>query len=192
MEIINNLTPEDFKILFKRAFKFLINWDKEVVYYKNQEVYYNHVFYTSLINNNLDNQPDLNPQQWEETEDDYNSFITDEDIKEAFIEAKGNFNYNLFPGKENENLLKRAFLYLTAHYLVMDLSMSQGGGASAFIMTSKTVGSVSASYGVPQKILNNPLYSYLAGTQFGLKYLSYLYTRAVGNIHVVRGTTLPF
>lgn len=182
------ITTQDFKDFFNKGeFKFLIDWNGETVYLKNEEVYYNYLFYTSLVNNNVNNEPDQSPEQWEETEDNINNFITDNDILKAFVEAKGNFNVNAF--SKDEALLKHVFLLLTAHYLVMDINMLNGG-YSNFLMTSKSVGSVSASYGIPNKILDNPLFNYFAGTSFGMKYLSYLYTRAVGNVKVVKGTTL--
>lgn len=114
-------------------------------------------------------------------------YITDEDIQVAFGQAKINFPIKLF----DEESGKVAFLFLAAHYLCMDMQMAQAGinSTAAYIVTSKSVGDVSASYGVPTKLLNNPLFNYLTTTQFGMKYLSLLYPRTVGAVDFVFGGT---
>lgn len=116
------------------------------------------------------------------------NFIRDKDIENAFAQATLNFNEGLWYDESDKKL---AFMFLTAHYLCMDLQMAEAGinSTGQFTMSSKSVGSVSASYTIPQMYQNDPLLNYFSQTQFGCKYLSMLIPRAVGRIAVVRGTT---
>lgn len=185
---IKKITVEDFKKYFKREFKYLIIFNIDTEYKKNVIVYYEPTeeFFQSLISKNKGNIPEQSPEQWEFIEEDYNEYINDNDIEKAMEQARISFNLNIW-GQE-EDLIKVAFLLLSAHYLICDLNMSNGGGSS-FFMTSKSVDGVSASYGIPQSILNNISYSYLAKTEFGLKYLQLLAPRLNGYIKIIGGTT---
>lgn len=188
-QIINNITVQDFKDYFKREFNYLNSWDKNTIYTKNIIVYFENNFYISLQDNNINNLPTSSPDYWIiDTTINYNDYINDNDIEKAFSQAKCFFNYKLF-NINNVDKIKMSYLLLTAHFLVVDLNMSNGNGASSFMITSKSVGSVSASYGIPQKILNSPLYSYLTNTQFGLKYLMLIYNKLIGNVYCIRGRT---
>ena len=186
---LDDITVEDFKSYFTREFNYLIIWNEETIYNKNDIVYYSEtkLFYQSLINSNVANVPSANIEDWEEIEDDYNNYINDNDILKAFGQAKNMINVNLF--KNNLELLKICYLLLSAHYLIVDLNMSQGNGASGFMMTSKTVDGVSATYGIPQSLLNSPLFSYIAKTEFGLKYIQYIIPMLNGYNRCVMGTT---
>ena len=115
-------------------------------------------------------------------------FVRDSDIQVAFGQAKINFNKGVW---DTYDSAKIAYLFLTAHYLCMDMRMAQSGLASsgAFTMSSKSVGDVSASYAIPEAFLNSPILNYLTSTEFGLKYLSLLYPRTIGSATVVLGTT---
>ena len=117
------------------------------------------------------------------------SGIVDMDIEKAFAEAMFVFNKELFA----ENEVKTAFMYLAAHYLVIDLKNSSRGlkGAFSGLMSSKSVGSVSVGYTMPTWIMENPLYSLIAQTPYGVKYLSLVIARCVGNMGVVKGATYP-
>jgi len=190
---LDTITAEDFKNYFKREFCYLPIWNNEINYKAGKIVFYdiNQVFYKSLISNNINNIPNEVFEAWEEDFDiEYNDYINDTDIEKAFLQAKNMINIKIFGN--NEDLLKMCFLMLSAHFLIMDLNMSNGNGASSFLMTSKSIGSVSASYGIPQKILNNPNYTYLASTQFGLKYLQYIMPQLIGNMIVLKGGTSLF
>lgn len=124
--------------------------------------------------------------------------VRDSDIEKAFKEACAVFNASIYvvepaPTTILEQPQVIAFLYLTAHYLVQDISMGQQGLSSAgqFIVSSKSVGSVSIAYGVPEKFLNDPNFAYFITTKFGLKYLSLTTPALVGNVSVVKGCTTP-
>jgi len=115
--------------------------------------------------------------------------ITSIDIEKAFVEAMFVFNKELF----EENEVKTAFLYLAAHYLVIDLKNSSTGLKGSFngLLSNKSVGSVSAGYTMPQWVMENPIYSLLAQTPYGVKYLSLVISRCIGNFGIVKGATMP-
>lgn len=183
-----DITVEDFKNYFKREFQYLKIFDMETEYHKNVIVYYEPTaeFFQSLVSRNKGNLPETSPEQWELIEEEYTDYINDDDIKKAMEQAKVSFNPKLF--ESDKDLLKVAFLLLSAHYLVCDLNMASGGG-STFFMIQKSVDNVSARYGIPSSILKNLNYSYLAKTEFGLKYLHLLAPRLNGYIKLIFGTS---
>lgn len=119
-----------------------------------------------------------------------NEGITDNDILKAFAEAALVFNEQLFDTEDNKKL---GFLYLAAHYLVIDLQNSSQGinGKYEGLMASKTVGSVSVGYQLPNWVIEHPIYSLLAQTKYGMKFLSLIITSLVGNVRAVKGITHP-
>lgn len=116
--------------------------------------------------------------------------VTDRDITKAYGETAVNFNPALFSTQANFTL---GYLYLTAHYLVMDLRASSQGiaGQYSWLQASKGVGSVNESYVVPQKILNNPIFAMLSKTNYGAKYLLLILPQLTGQIFSTPGRTLP-
>lgn len=120
---------------------------------------------------------------------DPTDYITDCDIERAIGEMEVMLPARIF----EEKALKLAELYLTAHCLIGDIRRAGNGLAStfAFPVQSRSVGSVSESYGIPQTFLNNPNYSYYLTTDYGLKYLAMFYPRSRGNIGIAGGWTTP-
>lgn len=116
--------------------------------------------------------------------------VTETDIEKAFAEASLNFNSSLFATLEDQKL---GFLYLAAHYLVIDIQNSTQGlnGKYEGIMASKSVGSVSVGYTIPDWVMAHPIYSLLSQSKYGMKYLSLIIPLLVGNISAVRGATHP-
>ena len=116
--------------------------------------------------------------------------ITNQDILKAFAEANMNFNPSLFATEDEKKL---GFLYLAAHYLVIDLQNSSQGinGKYEGIMSSKSVGSVSVGYTIPDWVMGSPIYSLLSQTKYGMKYLSLIIPLLIGNVGVVKGATHP-
>lgn len=116
--------------------------------------------------------------------------ITTQDIQKAFAEANMNFNPTLFSTDDEK---KMGFLYLSAHYLVIDIQNSSQGinGRYEGIMSSKSVGSVSVGYTIPDWVMGSPIYSLLSQTKYGMKYLSLIIPLLVGNVGVVKGATHP-
>lgn len=119
-----------------------------------------------------------------------NSTVKDFDITKALNEAGFNINESLFGTQDSYSM---AYLYLAAHYLVMDLRASSQGisGAFGWLESGKSVGSVSQSFSIPQKILDNPVFAYYSKTNYGAKYLSLVLPRLVAPISIAAGGTLP-
>ena len=177
---INTITTSDFKALFSRDFPYLPLWTPAKTYFKDDIVYSRQNFYQSLIDFNT-TEPPGQDTDWQLYKDDEANYISDMDISKAFVEAKINFNPKLFEGCEQA---KTAFLYLAAHYLVIDLNNAQNpfalGGMG--LVSSKSVGSVSESYAIPQWVTNDKNLGLYAQTGYGLKYLSLILPRLHGNI----------
>ena len=119
-------------------------------------------------------------------------YVLDSDIEKAYFQAKQFFNNNLF---DNETDLLSYICYLIAHYLVIDLQMSQEGVNSTgyYIPNHTTVGDVSESYSNPTNSQGDSFILYqLNQTRYGQKYLSLISPLLVGHFNSVRGTTTPF
>jgi hypothetical protein len=121
---------------------------------------------------------------------DLNAGVTVKDINRAIDLVCCNINRDLFCDFET---YKQAYFYLAAHYLVVSLRNSSQGlsGNFQFLESSKSVGSVSAGYSIPQKFLDNPEYSMLAKTQYGALYLELILPLLKGAIFHTQGRTLP-
>lgn len=178
-----NVTVEGFKTLFDKGIPYLPIYDDTKAYALNDIVYLNG-FYLSLKNNNT--SPLSDTESWESIVDSLNNYVSDSDIERAFAEAKINFNEDLFEKSEDAEMI---FYYLAAHYLVIDMNNANNGVRFGYmgIAQSRSVGSVSESYSIPQWLLNNPLYSMYALTGYGLKYLSLISPYLVGQIICVDG-----
>ena len=175
---VDNITVDEFKALFTRDFPYLPEWVYGKVYFKGDIVYIDGNFYQSKIDNNTDQPPSTNWQAYNGNEADY---ITDDDISRAFVEAKVNFNPQLFSNCETMTMV---FCYLAAHYLVIDLNNAANPLALGFMgfTQSKSVGSVSESYALPAFIQNNSKLSLYAQTGYGRKYLSLIQPYLTGNL----------
>lgn len=183
---IADLEISDFKSRFVRNFPFLPYYDSETTYKKGALVYDkdSDTFYNSLKDNNtdpLDTEGSWNENKDEKAED----YVSDTDIQNAWSEALEVANENL--------LTDLMFLYLVAFYLSYDLNLAESGaaGTGSFPVSQRTVGSVSESYGLPKWVLDDPLLSMYAKNGFGIKYLSMLMPKLVGNVQSVAGWTQP-
>lgn len=182
------VTVDDFKEQFARNFPYLPVWDSGKTYFEGDEVYVEPNFYQSLVDNNTSDVSDT--EKWVVVNDSVSNYVSDGDIERARNEAVVNFNKGLAESKETGRLI---FLYLWAFYLAFDLSLAQGGayGSITYPATSVTVGSVSESYYVPKAYLEDPILGFYARNGFGLKYLSLVYAKTIGNVSVVAGWSLP-
>lgn len=118
------------------------------------------------------------------------NYILDADIENAFAEAQVVFNQALF-GDDAE--IRLAYLYLTAHYLCIDMANANAGLSSAgsFPVASRSVGSVSESYMIPDAFKDNPSLMAYMKTGYGSKYLSLVLPKVVGNVVATLGWTQP-
>ena len=115
--------------------------------------------------------------------------VTDADIANAITEAAFYVNESFF---DTESNFQFAYNFVVAHCLVTNLRNSSQGvaGAFAFLENSKSVGSVSQGFSIPDSILNNPAYMFMTKTTYGAKYLSIVYPLAIGQVNAVGGATL--
>lgn len=187
---LSTITPADFKAYFRRDFLYLPVWDDTRTYMADAVVWYsvNEMFYKCLENGTTETPTD--DTKWELVAGDVDDYVLDEDIQKAFAEAQTIFNQALLGTDEQ---IRIGYMYLTAHYLVNDLRTAMRGIQSTGeqLMSSRSVGSVSESYSIPAAWTDNPIYNFLAKTGYGLKYLSMVLPRMVGNIGTVAGWTNP-
>lgn len=119
--------------------------------------------------------------------DNANQYVLDSDITKAFGEAIIAFNQYLCTGIPS---ITTAFLYMTAHFLCLDIRESFQGinGVGTNIVNARSVGNVSESYSIPERYLTPILLEYTK-TTYGLRYLNMVAPRLVGNIRAVFGGT---
>lgn len=187
----NETTVEFFKSFFVRDFKYIDVWSDEVSYLKGDIVFYtgNNLFYMALQDNVA--TPPTDTEYWSEVDTETNIYVLDSDIEKAYFQARQFFNPNLF---DNENDLLSYICYLIAHYLVIDIQMSQEGVNSTgyYIPNHTTVGDVSESYSNPTNSQGDSFILYqLNQTRYGQKYLSLISPLLVGHYNSIRGTTTP-
>lgn len=190
---LDSITVQDFKDEFPRGFPYLPSYDNDELYNIGSRVYYatTKLFYDCTVNGTTGILP-TDTDNWAvvtgvSTED----YILDSDIEKAFAEAKVSFNQSLWG---DDDQIKLGFLYLTAHYLVMDLKAAQGGVYGAGIsglVSSRSVGNVSEAYSIPQAYLDDPSLSFYTQSAYGIKYLNMVLPNIRGNIKAVCGATQP-
>ena len=178
-----NISPDEFRNFFPRFTPvYLPVYVEGKTYFNGDIVYYNELFYQCIVENTVE-LPTVKTD-WKLINQDVLNYTRDEDIENAMAEASVNFNENLFDDEQ----AKLIFLYLTAYYLTYDLQNATGAVQTG-VITSKSVGSVSESYGIPTSFLNNPMYSLYAKNGYGLKYLSLIIPYLQGNILFFKGAT---
>lgn len=118
--------------------------------------------------------------------------VQDLDISNAFADAKALLNQGLLDSDANITL---GYLYLTAHCLCLNIKASDAGvnsgGTGAFPVTSRSVGSVSESYQVPEAYTDDPILAQYAQTAYGQKYLAMVLPKLRGNMVAVIAGALP-
>lgn len=121
---------------------------------------------------------------------DMQSDVLDSDIANAFNFTNFNINQGLFSTQGNYSL---GYLLLSAHYLVLNLrSSSQGiNGQYSFLEQSKSVGSVSVNYAIPDRVNSNPYWAMLCKTNYGAEYLQLILPQLAGPMFNAFGTVLP-
>lgn len=187
----NETTINFFKSFFVRDFRYIDVWSDEVAYSKGDIVFYsgNNLFYVA-IQDNIATLP-TDTEYWSLVDSETNVYVLDSDIEKAYFQAKQFFNPALF---DNENDLLSYICYLIAHYLVIDIQMSQEGVNSTgyYIPSHTTVGDVSESYSNPTNSQGDSFILYqLNQTRYGQKYLSLISPLLVGHFNSIRGTTTP-
>lgn len=183
------ITVTDFKTYFDKDFPYLPIWIDGTIYNKGDKAYYEltKLFYICLNDGTVAAPTDT--QNWAKTQDNYYDYINDSDIEKAIGQMKCMLPLNRLP----ETIREMAQLWLTAHCLIHDIRCSNAGLASTMVMpvTSRTVGSVSESYGLSQKFLQNPAFAFYVTSNYGLKYLSLVLPYILVTVGVVSGWTQP-
>ena len=185
---LTTITVQDFKTLFFRDFPYLPVWVSTKTYNTDDKVYYEvtSLFYTAK-SDGVTSTP-VTEADWDTATDDILNYVLDADITKALAEASINFNQSLFSTDEQITL---AFLYLAAHFLAIDLQRSAQGVNSSgnYTAQAQSVGNVSETLYVPDKLANNPIYQLYTTTGYGMKYLNLVLPRLVGRVSVVAGDT---
>lgn len=184
MSIFDNLTTSLFKAQFPRftpQYLSSIVYSNSKTYFKGDIVYFNNSFYICKAKTTT-NDP-TTTSDWDIYNDNALNYTQEEDILNAYNEAKVNFNENLFPDEETALMV---FLYLTAHYLTVDFNNAIGNN-NIGILTSKSVGSVSEGYSIPTWLNEDAALSVYASTGYGIKYASLIKPYKVGNIMLFKG-----
>ena len=188
----NETLLDFFKSFFVIDFVYIDLWDEEVLYNVGDVVFFsdNNKFY-SCIKESIQNPP-TDTEYWKLVDSSTNVYVLDSDIEKAIFQAKQFFNSNLF--STDEELLSY-FVYLVAHYLVIDIQMSQEGINSTgyYIPNHVTVGDVSESYSNPTNSQGDSSIVYqLNQTRYGQKYLALISPLMVGRFSCVGGSTTPY
>lgn len=115
--------------------------------------------------------------------------VMNSDITNGIRCASFLINEALFDTEDN---YKFAYNYLAAHFLVTSLKQSSQGLSSSYSWNenSKSVGSVSQSFTIPDSILQNPLFAGIAKTYYGAFYLSIVIPKTYGGMAPIGGATL--
>lgn len=177
------ITVEEFKAQFPRFTPhYLPVYINGKTYFKDDVVFYDEYFYKVKVAN-TNNLPTVQTD-WELYNDTVLNYTQDTDITDAIEEASINFNCGLFPNKQTAKLV---FMFLVAHYLTVDFMNAQGTNFAG-IMTSRSVGSVSESYSIPQWIMNNSALAPYSTTGYGIKYCTLIRPYLIGNVFIVKGS----
>lgn len=115
--------------------------------------------------------------------------VTNADINVALDDAGAFINVDLFGTQASYT---KGFLFLSAHFLVMNLRAASQGTAGNYnwLQVGKSVGSVSENFQVPERIMANPELAMLSKTYYGSKFLFFILPQLSGQMFTVCGDTL--
>lgn len=121
---------------------------------------------------------------------DINTTVVAQDIANAFQQTNMNINPNCWGDQSSYTL---AYLYLSAHYLVLNIRASSQGlnGQWNWAQNNKAVGAVSEGFEIPERLKNNPDFMAYYKTNYGAQYMNWLWPQLSGQIFTVCGTTSP-
>ncbi len=116
--------------------------------------------------------------------------VSDFDIASAFVAMGINLTQALF---SSQAAFTRCYNLLAAHYLCESL-IAAGvglGGQAQWLTESKTVGNVTESFKIPDRVLKSPLLAKLSKTTYGAQFLELLSPQLIGNFRFAHRATLP-
>lgn len=191
-------TIEEFKVRFAKTFRFSPYpvYDDETAYGQNDMVLWLSGAYQWGVYKAKQDTTGVEPSDediWTEDKSvNLDSFVMDSDIEEAMTEAAAYFPE--YAPMEHDEFVT-CFLLLTAHFLIKDWQATHQGlnasGASG-ILTSRTVGKMSAGYQVSTLLQMYPQWQALIDTWWGLKAMTLLARYNVGNVMGVQGAFTPY
>lgn len=191
-------TIEEFKVRFAKTFRFSPYpvYDNETEYGQNDMVLWLSGAYQWGVYKAKQDTIGIDPSDedsWHEDKSvNLDSFVMDSDIEEAMTEAAAYFPE--YAPMEHDEFVT-CFLLLTAHFLIKDWQATHQGlnasGASG-ILTSRTVGKMSAGYQVSTLLQMYPQWQALIDTWWGLKAMTLLARYNVGNVMGVQGSFTPY
>ena len=196
-----NVKPsiEEFKIKFAKTFRFAPYpvYDNEATYAKDDIVLWLSDMYVwggyKAKEDDITGIAPSDTEKWElDPNVNFNSFVMDSDIEEAMVEASAYFPE--FSNMIHEEYVT-CFLLLTAHFLIKDWQAAHQGlnaSGSSGILTSRTVGKMSAGYAVSTLLKQYPQWQALVDTWWGLKAVTLMSRYNVGNIMGVQGMFTPY
>lgn len=116
--------------------------------------------------------------------------VTPTDIANAFALTNITINQGLWPDQSSYNI---GYLYLTAHYLVLNLRAGSQGlnGQWNWTQTNKAVSGVSEAFAIPQRLIDNAELMAYTKTNYGNQYLMLLLPILSGQMFTVCGRTKP-
>lgn len=116
--------------------------------------------------------------------------VLDSDIAKGQQLANINFNPCFFADQGSYSV---GYNLLSAHYMVLDLRASSQGinGQGNWLESSKSVGSVSQAFSIPQRILDNPEFAMLTKTNYGMLFLQLILPQLCGQVFIAYGSTRP-
>lgn len=115
--------------------------------------------------------------------------VLDADITGAIAEAEATFNPDLYPS-QTPGIGTLAELYLTAHFLAIDIDAADSGGQTRLLQNSRSVDGISESLEIPEWMKQGE-FAFYASTYYGQKYLILSKPYLDGAVFVSFGTTTP-
>lgn len=190
-DAITNLTVSDFKALFVRGFDYLPTYSASQTYNIGSVVFFDtDGFFYAAKENGITNVLPSDATKWS-LQPTLNKvdYILDNDITEAYSHACAMFNEDLFSGVDLEEERKKAYLYLSAHHLILAFRADgvESGGEKQ--VASRSVGSVSESYGRNSSLADNKQLGHFTTTTYGQIYLNLILPKLRGNVGTVKGKT---
>ncbi len=119
---------------------------------------------------------------------DPNLGVMDADITSAYTLVLVNMNPALWANQGNYTV---GFLYLAAHYMVLNLRASSQGlnGQYNWVQNSKTVQGVTEAFTIPQRLIDNPFFMMLTKTNYGARFFELVLPQLSGQVFSVYGRT---
>ena len=116
--------------------------------------------------------------------------VQDNDINAGLALASVNVNPAMFA---TQQLFTMGYLYLAAHYMVVNLRNSMQGVASKYnwLTVNRSVGNVTEGYEIPERVRKSPILSNLCTTTYGSQYLTMILPQLIGNYQSFHRCTLP-